>query len=229
MPADYFNACCYATSLSTMKHAVTSPIKLSLFPWNDGWRISPRKRLDSRTDGDRRYEEPVWYRSLKSIDRKEKVSKMIINTSIIARFQFHPRYRSLLWESCTCPNGDAWLSMRGQSVFWTRDLRCQLTSGNINDQHSFQRVFVLSCPTTCTVQLNKRLPSFVILTPWMFVTIKYMMELDFLLDRSMHQIGDKKWHKLLLVFRFEKAEETWKILFVTRVSCSPRIQNLRGK
>lgn len=151
-----------------MKHAVTSPIKLSLFPWNDGWRISPRKRLDSRTDGDRRYEEPVWYRSLKSIDRKEKVSKMIINTSIIARFQFHPRYRSLLWESCTCPNGDAWLSMRGQSVFWTRDLRCQLTSGNINDQHSFQRVFVLSCPTTCTVQLNKRLPSFVILTPWMF-------------------------------------------------------------
>lgn len=175
-----------------MKHAVTSPIKLSLFPWNDGWRISPRKRLDSRTDGDRRYEEPVWYRSLKSIDRKEKVSKMIINTSIIARFQFHPRYRSLLWESCTCPNGDAWLSMRGQSVFWTRDLRCQLTSGNINDQHSFQRVFVLSCPTTCTVQLNKRLPSFVILTPWMFVTIKYMMELDFLLDRSMHRIGDKR-------------------------------------
>lgn len=174
-----------------MKHAVTSPIKLSLFPWNDGWRISPRKRLDSRTDGDRRYEEPVWYRSLKSIDRKEKVSKMIINTSIIARFQFHPRYRSLLWESCTCPNGDAWLSMRGQSVFWTRDLRCQLTSGNINDQHSFQRVFVLSlCPTTCTVQLNKRLPSFVILTPWMFVTIKYMMELDFLLliDRYIESV-----------------------------------------
>lgn len=49
------------------------------------------------------------------------------------------------------------------------------------------------------------------------------------LDQSMHQIGDKRWHELLLVFRFEKAEETWKILFVTRVSCSPRIQNLRGK
>lgn len=36
--------------------------------------------------------------------------EMIINASIIARFQFHPRYRSLLWESCT--NGDAWLSER---------------------------------------------------------------------------------------------------------------------
>lgn len=96
MPADYFNARCYATrrtlpSLPTMNHTVTNPIKLSLHSFR-GWRISPRKRPDGRWhDGARSIS-----RSSKSIDRKEEISKMIINTSIIARFQFHPRYRSLL-------------------------------------------------------------------------------------------------------------------------------------
>lgn len=134
MPADYFNARCYATrrtlpSLPTMNHTVTNPIKLSLHSFR-GWRISPRKRPDGRWhDGARSIS-----RSSKSIDRKEEISKMIINTSIIARFQFHPRYRSLLWESCTRPNGDAWLSERSVGFL---DTRFTLTSGNINDQHSF--------------------------------------------------------------------------------------------
>lgn len=172
-----------------MSHTVTNPIKLSLHSFR-GWRISPRKRPDGRWhDGARSIS-----RSSKSIDRKEEISKMIINTSIIACFQFHPRYRSLLWESCTRPNGDAWLSERSVGFL---DTRFTLTSGNINDQHSFlyERSNLHDPIEEPILELFSP-----ILTPWVhrasFVTMKYMMELD--ASWSVRRM--KRWHKLLLVF-----------------------------
>lgn len=112
---------------------------------------------------------------------------MIINTSIIARFQFHPRYRSLLWESCTRPNGDAWLSERSVGFL---DTRFTLTSGNINDQLSF--LYERS-------NLHDPIEE-PILELWVdrvsLVKMKNMMELD--ASWSVRRM--KRWHKLLLVF-----------------------------
>lgn len=205
-----------------MNHTVTNPIKLSLHSFR-GWRISPRKRPDGRWhDGARSIS-----RSSKSIDRKEEISKMIINTSIIARFQFHPRYRSLLWESCTRPNGDAWLSERSVGFL---DTRFTLTSGNINDQHSF--LYERSNLHDPIEETILELFSPILSSPCIVRNDEIYDGARCLLigapDEKMAQIVTRFLNRFVppIVIReklVEKAEEAWKMLFWICISCSPRM------